>query len=601
VIIVNLTSVRAFVFSLVGVGLGWGGPAAGQDAPAFPPATPESQGLPAAAVRAVADEVAAYVKNGASVGAELLIVKNRKTVLHEAYGDRDREDKRPMERNTIFNIRSMTKPLTGAAVQILVDEGKLRLDDPVAKYLPGFDNDKSRAITVKQLLEHRSGLPLTVITTAINQYPDLQAQARAAGEKGPQYKPGERFWYSDAGSDTAAAVVEKVSGQTIDRFVTDWLLKPLGMADSFYPSKSDDPRKARLASLYIGSPGNWNRFWKPGGNPMYPFAWGSQTLYSTPADYARFVAMWVDGGKAGGRQILSKDAMKRVLTPVSPMLMLGADAPYPTGFDGLKPYYGEMAEVYSAGDSPATAKPVVIGHSGSDGTAAWAFPADDLIICYFTQSRGSPTVIRLETVIDRELLQRGKPQAKVPDEMKPYLGTFYANFAHYKNAPFKVVFHNGRLAVDIPDQLIFELKEPDKDGRRAFAISDKITVAFKKDPAGKIVSMNLNQAGQSFDMPTTPVKTEPVKKEAVEKYLGKYEREEDKVVVEVRFKDGTLSIHVPTTKSDAELKLRADKKSWAIRTNPGLTVTFQEDKAGKVPTFTVESADGKKRVRKRID
>jgi len=91
----------------------------------------------------------------------------------------------------------------------------------------------------------------------------------------------------------------------------------------------------------------------------------------------------------------------------------------------------------------------------------------------------------LETIIDRELLHRGKPQANVPDELKPYLGTYYANFAHYKNAPFKVVFQNGRLAVDIPDQLIFELKDPDKDGRRAFVISDQVTVAFQKDAAGK--------------------------------------------------------------------------------------------------------------------
>ena len=68
-------------------------------------------------------------------------------------------------------------------VQMLVDEGKIHLDDPVAKYLPGFDNDKSRAITVKQLLEHRSGLPLTILAS-INAYKDLQTQANAAGEKG---------------------------------------------------------------------------------------------------------------------------------------------------------------------------------------------------------------------------------------------------------------------------------------------------------------------------------------------------------------------------------------------------------------------------------
>ena len=91
---------------------------------AFPAATPESQGVSAAAVRRVADEVDEYVKNGTIVGGELLIIKNRKTILHEVYGESDREAKRVMERDTIFNIRSMTKPLTGVAVQMLADEGK---------------------------------------------------------------------------------------------------------------------------------------------------------------------------------------------------------------------------------------------------------------------------------------------------------------------------------------------------------------------------------------------------------------------------------------------------------------------------------------------
>src|SRR5262249_16187532 len=154
--------------------------------------------------------------------------------------------------------------ITGVAVQMLAEEGKVRLDDPVAKYLPGFDNDKSRAVTLRQLLEHRGGLPLTILTWP-GQYPDLQAQAAAAATGGPQFKPGTKFYYSDAGSDAAAAVVEQVTGMTIDRFVTERILRPLGMTDSFYPSKAEDPRKKRVASLYSGTPGKWASPWKPGG------------------------------------------------------------------------------------------------------------------------------------------------------------------------------------------------------------------------------------------------------------------------------------------------------------------------------------------------
>ena len=477
-------------------------PAAADESTAFPAATPESQGVSAAAVRQLAEEVDGYVKAGTIVGGELLVIKNRKTILHEVFGDRDREDKLPMERGTIFNIRSMTKPLTGVAVQILADEGKLRLDDSVAKYLPGFDNDKSRAITIEQLLQHQSGLPLTIITKKIDEYSDLQAQAKAIGEQGPQFKPGEKFWYSDAGSDAAAAVVEQVSGMKIDRFVSERILEPLGMSDSFYPSQADDPRKKRLASLYFGAPGKWTRIWKPGGAPMYPFPWGSQTLYSTPADYARFLTLWMDGGMGGGKRLLSEEAMSRILTPVSNMKTLASDEPCPCGFFGLKTYYGQMSMLYAAGESPAKSKVMAMGHGGSDGTAAWGFPAEDLIVCYFTQSRGGATTARLETTIQEAFLQ-GAESAKVPEELKLYLGTFYANFGPLKNAPFHIVFRCGKLALDIPNQFVFELKEPDQDGRRQFALTDKVSVSFKKDDVGEVTALILYQAGMTLELSRT--------------------------------------------------------------------------------------------------
>ncbi|WP_422931922.1 serine hydrolase domain-containing protein [Singulisphaera sp. PoT] len=475
-------------------------PAGAKEEAAFPAATPESQGVSTAAVRRLADEVEGYVKNGTIVGGELLIIKNRKTILHEAYGALDREDNRTMGRGTIFNIRSMTKPLTGVAVQMLAEEGKLRLDDPVAKYLPGFDNDKSKAITIEQLLQHRSGLPLTILRTRIDEYPDLQAQAKAIGEKGPQFKPGEKFWYSDAGSDAAAAVVERVGGMTIDRFVAERILQPLGMSDSFYLSKADDARKTRMASLYFGGPGKWKRIWKPDGAPLYPFPVGSQSLYATPADYARFLTLWKDGGMVGGKRLLSDEAIARILTPSTPMKALGTDEPYPCGFFGLKPHYGQMSMLYAPGEKPTRAQVKAFGHGGSDGTGAWAFPAEDLIVCYFTQSRGQVSTIRLETTIQDALLP-SEAADEVPDELKPLLGTYYANFGPFKNTPFQVVMRCGKLALDIPSQLVFELAEPDKEGLRPFVYSKAIAVSFKKDDAGKVPTLILHQAGMSFELP----------------------------------------------------------------------------------------------------
>ncbi len=479
--------------------------AAPQDDVWFPLATPESQGISDAQVRRIADEVQAYVDNGTVMGGELIVIKNRRTILHEVFGDRDREDKQPLERNTIFNIRSMTKPLTGVAVQMLADEGKLKLDDPASKYLPGFDNDLSRGITIEQLLQHRSGLPLTILTVRLDQYSDLQNQAKAIGEQGPEFKPGEKFWYSDAGSDAAAAIVEQISGMTIDRFVAQRILGPLEMNDSFYlnaadPSSTTDPRKNRIASLYIGTPGKWTKFWSPSREPLYPFAWGSQSLYSTPADYARFLALWMDGGVANGTQLLSTEAVARILTPKSPMKQLGGDNPYPCGFFGLKPHYGQMSMLYAAGDSPRATDVIAFGHGGSDGTGAWAFPAEDLMVCYFTQSRGQMSTIRLETTIQDALLYR-TDETEVPADIQPLIGTYTATFGPFNAAAFQVVFRCGKLAMDIPGELVYELKGPDSEGRWALVANETNYLTFKKDDAGNILAMVLHKPKSSFEMP----------------------------------------------------------------------------------------------------
>ena len=270
----------------------------------FPQASPEVVGERSAALAALAATVTRFVEEEAIVGAELLVLEGRHVLLHEAFGWRDREEQLPMQPNTIFNIRSMTKPLVGAAIQVLIDEGRLAPAQPVADFLPGFDNDASRTITVEHLLTHRSGLPVGVVQ-GLNDYADLFALGNAAGERGPEFEPGSRLSYSDAGADALGALVEVVTGRMLEEFLQSQLLGPLGMRDTFGALEADDPRWDRVASLYLGRPGNWIRGWKPEGESMYPFLWGSQGLYSTPADYARFLALWMGRSPAEAEVWLS--------------------------------------------------------------------------------------------------------------------------------------------------------------------------------------------------------------------------------------------------------------------------------------------------------
>jgi CubicO group peptidase (beta-lactamase class C family) len=571
--------------------------------PAFETATPESQGITTAAVAELSDLAAGFVDKDFTVGSELLIIKNRKIIFHEAYGFADREDKRPWsidaEQGTICNIRSMTKTLTGAAAQILIDRGQLHESDPVAQYLEGFDNDKSRMITVEQVLTHRSGLPLTILT-AIDEYPDLIAQANAAGERGPEFEPGSKFWYSDIGTDVVAAIIEVISGETIDAFVGHELLEPLGMHDSFYGIDATDPRFSRIGSLYVGGANAWVRFWKSGDDPFYPFAWGSQTLYSTPIDYAKFLAMWMDGGMAGERRVLSEDAIRRTLTPASPMSMLGSDSRFPTDYRDLGVYYGQMSVLYCKEDAQThtpIGKPEIISHSGSDGTIAWAWPELDLMVLFYTQSRGGSAVLRLESAIDRLLVHPGEAAevVEIPEEFKPYIGIYIANFAAFENEEFTVLYKKGTLALDIPSQMVYELLEPDEDGAWPFAIApDQVKVTFELAEDGTASKLQLHQAGAVFDVPrkgtaeaeaqSKPIVIDPA---ILESLVGKYhDATEDRVIEVFLNDDGVLSVKAPPNIVLQLRPVRDREMTWLVKQSPAISLSFETDDTGVVISMT---------------
>ena len=451
--------------------------------------------IPAAALEGLSAVIHEHLENDHIVGAEFLVVKSGQIVMHEACGWMDREELRPVEPNTIFNIRSMTKMLTGASAQILIDEGRLSLDDKVSQYLPGFDNGRSGDITIEQLLRHRSGLPLTTLTT-LDEFDDLYSLGNSIGEQGPEFTPGSKFWYSDAGSEALGAVVEVVSGVTLDKVVGERLLHPLDMNDTFYITEPEAPLD-RFASLYIGTPGSWEKWWMP-GEPFYPFAWGSQSLYSTPADYARFLSMLMNGGTYEGQRILSEEAVDRILTPVSVMTGLGSDAPAPTGFPFTEVYYGQMSVLNVSSDGQLQ----VFGHSGSDGTWAWALPEHDMMIFYFTQSRGQATGIRLETDIDRLLVNpEYVPPPEIVEKYLPYLGTYVSQSPASMGEKFTVLIHNEHLAFDIPGLLIFELDDPPAEGGRWYLKLDaRLSIEFLRDRSGSIAELRFYEPGYTHRM-----------------------------------------------------------------------------------------------------
>ncbi len=568
---------------------------------------PVHQAISPTSLQRLGDVVREYIESDYAVGGELLVLKDGQPILHEAYGESDRVDETPWKVGVICNIRSMSKPITGVAAQILIDRQQLKPDDRVATYLPGFDNPKSRDITIEQLLTHRSGLPLTILNLRIDEYPSLLEMSNAVGEGGPKFPPGSKFWYSDAGSDAVGAVVEQITGQKLNEFVAAEIFKPLKMRDSFYGIDKDDPRFKRIASLHVGSAKAWLRFWKPRHKSFYPYAWGSQTIYSTPEDYAKFLRMLAQGGQYDGQQIISADAIDRIMKPVSPMKMLGSDQLYPTGFRGLEAWYGQLMAVYRQPDDKQ-ATPKIFGHTGSDGTGAWAFPEQNLMVMYFTQSRGGTTVVRMESEIDRWLLHGGKEPStdNVPEEYQPYLGTYVANFANFENEEFTVLAKNGRLALDIPSQMTFELMEPDDEGKWAFIVApEQVKVSFVREESA-VVALKLHQGGKSFDVPrkgtasaNNQSETRAVSPEQMQTLVGTYYDEFNQADVVVFLKDNVLNLKAPPD-LQFQLKPAVEVGRWLIKQSPKMSVTFERDESGAVVSMTRHVGE-QQRVMKRTE
>ena len=334
--------------------------------------------LPEAALQALGEEIAGWAANGDPVGAEILIIQHGTTVFHEAYGWSDRDEKRPLKRNSIYRIRSMTKPVTGTAVMMLVEDGKIALDDPVSRFLPSFDNMRSQSVTVRQLLTHTSGLGNhgredIGLKQDDHDYAGLRQLVDEIGAIGPRNSPGS-YHYSDSGSATLGAIVEQVSGMPVERFIEQRILSPLGMDDTYTAYEPGVDWSDRVNSTYVMRQESceFDRYWDRSMEQDENFFQASGGLYSTITDYAKFLAAWM---KRGEDEVL----------PLSPGLVKQALTPETERGNGRS--YGMHWDIFATGDQDGI--PAAFGHGGSDGTIALAIPGMDAMVLFFTQSRDS--------------------------------------------------------------------------------------------------------------------------------------------------------------------------------------------------------------------
>lgn len=355
------------------------GAAPGSDDDAKPPA-----------IARIGERMEKFVHDGEIAGAVTLVATRDRVVHLEATGKADLASGRPMRPDTIFWIASMTKPVTATAVMMLQEEGKLSVEDPVEKYIPEFGRLKTAAdrparVTIRHLLTHTSGLG-EISGAEARGIKNLAGVIPLYVARPVAFEPGTKWVYCQSGINSAARVVEIVSGQSFDEFVDRRLFRPLGMKDTtFYLTEEQVPRLAtsyRRAGKGGLEPAEVRILngQSPTSHDRFPAANGG--LYSTAPDYARFCQMILNGGELDGRRYLEPESVKRMTTLKTGDLKTGFT---PGNGWGLGWCVVREPQGVSAVLSPGT-----FGHGGAYGTQAWIDPAKGRIYILMIQRSDFP-------------------------------------------------------------------------------------------------------------------------------------------------------------------------------------------------------------------
>jgi CubicO group peptidase (beta-lactamase class C family) len=318
------------------------------------------------------DRVHSMLESEAARGlgaASILVARHGTIVLHKGYGHRSRLPEAPAaEPDSVYLVASITKPVTATALMILVERGKVSLQDPVSTYLPEFTGGERNKVRVLDLLAHTSGLPdmLPENTELRRAHAPLSEFVKRTYTTPLLFTPGTAFRYQSMGVLLAAEIVERISGMPLRDFERKEIFEPLEMkhtalglggmriADTV---QIEDADKTNFGSN--------SEYWRNMGHP-----WGG--MHTTTADLATLLQTFLNGGSYGGKRILSPASVRAMLTDQNARL----HAPWGIGFAlGRSIAWNEFGDLVSA---------ATFGHAGASGTVEWADPETGLICVVLT-------------------------------------------------------------------------------------------------------------------------------------------------------------------------------------------------------------------------
>jgi uncharacterized protein YbbC (DUF1343 family) len=344
------------------------------------PASPATTGVDPARLAMIDEAVTTAIADKKLPGAVVLVGRGDAVVYRKAYGNRAVAPAvEPMTADTIFDMASLTKVVaTTSAVMMLVEDGRIRLTDPVAQYIPSFAKYGKDRVTIRHLMTHTSGLRPDV--DLADPWVGYEAAINLAGEEVLTAPPGRQSIYSDIGYFLLADIVAKVSGQPFDQFVASRLFKPLGMTDTMF--KPSPALRGRIAPTEVCTPYGWpcagpgaemlrGVVHDPTARRMGGVA-GHAGLFSTADDMSRFARMLLHGGELGGARVLSPLAVARMTSPSTPEDQVNVRG---LGWDMDSSYSANRGELLPIGS---------YGHTGFTGTSIWIDPATEIYVVFLS-------------------------------------------------------------------------------------------------------------------------------------------------------------------------------------------------------------------------
>jgi CubicO group peptidase (beta-lactamase class C family) len=363
---------------------------------------PEDVGISTERVARLHKQLQADVDNSRVPGTVMLVVRNGKIAIYDAVGFQDRKAQKPMQKDSIFRIASMSKPITSVAIMMLSEEGKVDIGAPVAQYLPEFKDVKvgvekaalKRPMTVQDLLRHTSGLTYGIFgNSAVDQLyraapvftaPSLADMVKTVAGLPLAHQPGEAWEYS-VSADVLGRIVEVASGKSFDAFIAERITGPLKMPDtSFFISTA---QAARFAKPDVPNP-------LLNGDPTVKPAIlsGGGGLLSTAGDYARFCQMMLNGGELDGVRLLSPTTVALMTSDQLPAtterhtpVAMGLNAFGPTPEMGTSFGLGFAVRV-DPGRNPVPGSVGDFSWSGVTGTFFWVDPKEKLVAVMMVQT-----------------------------------------------------------------------------------------------------------------------------------------------------------------------------------------------------------------------